>query len=102
MVSPALLNPYSEKVFHDCIVRWGNGAAHSMLARSVHSNKGRIHLRRSTCHSLFACGMAADHTFRVADHADTILKPFAFRAVIRHRPEGVRFAHYNAASEIMT
>src|SRR6266446_4831719 len=32
----------------------------------IHSNKGRIHLRRPTCDiPHFACGEAADHTFRL-------------------------------------
>src|SRR4051812_14756752 len=48
------LNPHSEEVFQDCVTKWKESAAHSILARSFHSNKGRIHLRRPTCHSHFS------------------------------------------------
>src|SRR5260370_39257302 len=39
------------KVSQDCLTNGEESAAHSILARSeaIHSNKGRIHLRRPTC-----------------------------------------------------
>src|SRR5713101_3624948 len=47
-------NPYPEEVFQDCLTKWEESAAHSILARRFHANKGRIHLRRPTCHSHFS------------------------------------------------
>ena len=63
-------NPHPEEVFQDCITKWEESVAHSILARSTfHSNQGRIHLRRPTLSlSFFACNSAADHTFRMADN----------------------------------
>jgi hypothetical protein len=62
-------NPYSEEALQGCITNGEKSAAHSILARSCRSNKGRIHLRRPTLSlSLFACDKAADHTFRMADN----------------------------------
>ena len=48
------LNPNSEEVLRDCVTNGEQSAAHSILARSLGSNKGRIHLRRPTCHSHFS------------------------------------------------
>src|SRR6266403_3726187 len=44
-------NPEPGKVSQDCLTNGEESAAHSILARSeaIHSNKGRIHLRRPTC-----------------------------------------------------
>ena len=47
-------NPKPEEVFRDCVTKWDQSAAHSILARSFHSNKGRIHLRRPTRQSHFS------------------------------------------------
>ena len=47
-------NPNSEEVLRDCVTNGERSAAHSILARSLGSNKGRIHLRRPTCHSHFS------------------------------------------------
>ena len=63
-------NPNSEEVLRDCVIYGERSAAHSILARSPNSNKGRIHLRRPNLSlSLFACSKAADHTFRVGGHS---------------------------------
>jgi hypothetical protein len=47
------LNPNSEEVLQDCVTNGERSAAHSILARSQGSNKGRIHLRRPKRHSHF-------------------------------------------------
>jgi len=47
-------NPKPEEVFRDCVTKWDQSAAHSILARSFHSNKGRIHLRRPNRQSHFS------------------------------------------------
>ena len=41
-------NPNPEEVLRDCVTNGERSAAHSILARSFNSNKGRIHLRRPT------------------------------------------------------
>ena len=57
-------NPNPVAVFQDCLAKWEESAAHSILARSyTYSTKGRIHLRKPTLSlSFFACIQAADHT----------------------------------------
>src|SRR6202044_1952443 len=47
-------NPNPAEVLRDCVTNGERSAAHSILARSLGSNKGRIHLRRPTCHSHFS------------------------------------------------
>jgi len=47
-------NSYPEAAFQDCLTKWEESAAHSILARRFHANKGRIHSRRPTCHSHFS------------------------------------------------
>jgi hypothetical protein len=47
-------NPNSAEVLRDCVTNGERSAAHSILARSHSSNKGRIHLRRPNCHSHFS------------------------------------------------
>jgi hypothetical protein len=70
-------NPNSEEVLRDCVIYGERSAAHSILARSPNSNKGRIHLRRpNLLLSLFACSKAADHTFRVGHNSPGTQKIF--------------------------
>ena len=47
-------NPNPEEVLRDCVTNGERSAAHSILARSLGSNKGRIHLRRPTRQSHFS------------------------------------------------
>ncbi|MGI8961425.1 MAG: hypothetical protein ACR2IV_17020 [Bryobacteraceae bacterium] len=59
-------NPYSEKVFHDCLAKWEEGAAHSILARSVSLQQRPYTLAQINLSLHFRCNKAADHTFQVA------------------------------------
>ena len=52
--NPALPKPELGRSLRDCLTKWERSAAHSILAGSLGSNKGRIHLRRPTCHSHFS------------------------------------------------
>src|SRR5450755_4371208 len=67
-------NPDSEEVFQDCLAKWEESVAHSILARSSFTpSKGRIHLRRPILsRSFFACNSAADHTFRMRRNTGAI------------------------------
>jgi hypothetical protein len=46
-------NPNPEKVLRDCVTNGERSAAHSILARSLDSNKGRIHLRNQPVTLIF-------------------------------------------------
>ena len=61
-------NPDSEEVFQDCLTKWEESAAHSILARSEQlQQRPYTFAQTNLLLSLFACDKAADHTFRVAD-----------------------------------
>ena len=49
---PALSKPETGSSLQDCLAKWEESAAHSILARStLYSTKGRIHLRKPPCPS---------------------------------------------------
>ena len=64
-------NPNSEEVFQDCLTKWEESAAHSILARSDQlQQRPNTFAQTNLSISLFACDKAADHTFRVAQSRD--------------------------------
>src|SRR5579864_310773 len=65
-------NPNSEEVFQDCLTKWEESAAHSILARSDQlQQRPNTFAQTNLSISLFACDKAADHTFRVARDPST-------------------------------
>src|SRR2546421_8544746 len=61
-------NPNSEEAFQDCLTKWEESAAHSIMARSDQlQQRPNTFAHTNLSLSLFACDKAADHTFRVAD-----------------------------------
>jgi hypothetical protein len=44
------VNLLTGKVSPDCLTKWNESAAHSIIVRSLCTNKGRIHLRGPTCY----------------------------------------------------
>ena len=61
-------NPNSEEVFQDCLTKWEESAAHSILARSDQlQQRPNTFAQTNLSISLFACDKAADHTFRMTN-----------------------------------
>jgi len=42
--NPALFNPHPEEVFQDCITKWEESVAHSILARSLYSPMKAVYI----------------------------------------------------------
>src|SRR5260370_11456183 len=84
-------NPEPGKVSQDCLTNGEESAAHSILARSDSLQQRPYTFAQTNLvtSSLFACGDAADHTFRVARKNEAACAADASREVVeRWLPKG--------------
>ena len=69
-------NPNPEEVFHDCITKWEESVAHSILARRTFlQQRPYTFAQTNPVILLFACNQAADHTFRIDDNVSESYPP---------------------------
>jgi hypothetical protein len=82
-------NPEPGKVSQDCLTNGEESAAHSILAKSdlLPQRPYTFAQTNLVTSSLFACGDAADHTFRVARHPTRIARTVGKWSFCNHYAE---------------
>jgi hypothetical protein len=66
-------NPYPEEVFQDCVTKWEESVAHSILARSLFAPPKAVYIcADQPCPSLFRLQFGGGPYIPSADNPDTI------------------------------